>query len=62
MYIMLFALLLESNKRLALQKISNGQLATDGFDCTCTDADTYAYVYPDEFGTIYLFVFSICLL
>ncbi|KAJ7664774.1 peptidyl-Lys metalloendopeptidase [Mycena rosella] len=24
------------------------------FDCSCTDDDTYAYVYPDEFGTIYL--------
>jgi len=24
------------------------------FDCSCTDSDTYAYVYPDEFGTIYL--------
>ncbi|OBZ68536.1 Peptidyl-Lys metalloendopeptidase [Grifola frondosa] len=24
------------------------------FDCTCTDAGTYAYVYPDEFGIVYL--------
>ncbi|KAJ7181285.1 peptidyl-Lys metalloendopeptidase [Mycena filopes] len=24
------------------------------YDCSCTDSDTYAYVYPDEFGTIYL--------
>ncbi|KAJ6514614.1 peptidyl-Lys metalloendopeptidase [Mycena vulgaris] len=24
------------------------------YDCTCTDSDTYAYVFPDEFGTIYL--------
>ncbi|KAF9018737.1 peptidyl-Lys metalloendopeptidase [Hymenopellis radicata] len=24
------------------------------YDCTCTDSDVYAYVYPDEFGTIYL--------
>ncbi|KAF7355924.1 Peptidyl-Lys metalloendopeptidase [Mycena venus] len=24
------------------------------FDCSCTDTDTYAYVFPDEFGTIYL--------
>ncbi|KAJ6532388.1 peptidyl-Lys metalloendopeptidase [Mycena capillaripes] len=24
------------------------------FDCSCTDSDTYAYVFPDEFGTIYL--------
>ncbi|KAF8317606.1 zincin [Clavulina sp. PMI_390] len=34
--------------------IRNGQLATDSFDCTCTEADTYAYVYPDTFGLIYL--------
>lgn len=32
----------------------NGQLATVGFDCTCTEADIYAYVYPDEASTIYL--------
>ncbi|KAJ7239243.1 peptidyl-Lys metalloendopeptidase [Mycena rebaudengoi] len=24
------------------------------YDCTCTDSDTYAYVFPDDFGTIYL--------
>ncbi|CAE6509038.1 unnamed protein product [Rhizoctonia solani] len=24
------------------------------YDCTCTDADTYAYVYPSQYGTIYL--------
>ncbi|KAJ7082332.1 hypothetical protein C8R44DRAFT_722421 [Mycena epipterygia] len=24
------------------------------YDCSCTDSDTYAYVYADEFGTIYL--------
>ncbi|KIM38232.1 hypothetical protein M413DRAFT_76264 [Hebeloma cylindrosporum] len=24
------------------------------FDCTCTEVDTYAYVYPDQFGVIYL--------
>lgn len=24
------------------------------FDCTCADSGTYAYVYPDNFGTIYL--------
>ncbi|KAJ7642405.1 peptidyl-Lys metalloendopeptidase [Mycena polygramma] len=24
------------------------------YDCSCTDDDTYAYTYPDEFGTIYL--------
>ncbi|KIP10094.1 hypothetical protein PHLGIDRAFT_101670 [Phlebiopsis gigantea 11061_1 CR5-6] len=24
------------------------------YDCTCTESGTYAYVYPDTFGTIYL--------
>ncbi|KAJ8462294.1 hypothetical protein ONZ51_g10989 [Trametes cubensis] len=24
------------------------------YDCTCDEADTYAYVYPDDFGYIYL--------
>ncbi|KAI0375429.1 peptidyl-Lys metalloendopeptidase [Pilatotrama ljubarskyi] len=24
------------------------------YDCTCDEADTYAYVYPDDFGHIYL--------
>ncbi|KAL4246974.1 secreted metalloproteinase M35 [Abortiporus biennis] len=24
------------------------------FDCTCTDSGTYAYVYPDDFGHVYL--------
>lgn len=24
------------------------------FDCTCTDSGTYAYVYPDTFGVVYL--------
>ncbi|TBU50087.1 metalloprotease [Dichomitus squalens] len=24
------------------------------YDCTCDDSGTYAYVYPDDFGTIYL--------
>ncbi|KAF8895780.1 peptidyl-Lys metalloendopeptidase [Mucidula mucida] len=24
------------------------------YDCTCTDSDVYAYVYPSQFGTIYL--------
>jgi len=24
------------------------------FDCTCTDSGTYAYVYPDSFGVVYL--------
>lgn len=34
--------------------IKDGQLASDTFDCTCTDSGTYAYVYPDTFGYIYL--------
>ncbi|KAF8899684.1 hypothetical protein CPB85DRAFT_1439908 [Mucidula mucida] len=24
------------------------------YDCTCTDADTYAYVYPSSYGEVYL--------
>nr|Q9Y7F7.1 RecName: Full=Peptidyl-Lys metalloendopeptidase; Short=MEP; AltName: Full=AmMEP; Flags: Precursor [Armillaria mellea]CAB42792.1 metalloendopeptidase (AMMEP) [Armillaria mellea] len=24
------------------------------YDCTCTESDVYAYVYPSQFGTIYL--------
>lgn len=24
------------------------------YDCSCTESDVYAYVYPDEHGTIYL--------
>ncbi|KAG9104227.1 hypothetical protein FRC06_004444, partial [Ceratobasidium sp. 370] len=24
------------------------------FDCSCTETDTFAYVYPDQFGTVYL--------
>lgn len=34
--------------------LQNGQLTTDSFDCTCTDADIYAYGYPDTYGYIYL--------
>ncbi|KDQ63151.1 hypothetical protein JAAARDRAFT_118985, partial [Jaapia argillacea MUCL 33604] len=33
----------------------NGNVYTSySFDCTCTDSGTYAYVYPDEYGTVYL--------
>ncbi|KDQ12121.1 hypothetical protein BOTBODRAFT_189398 [Botryobasidium botryosum FD-172 SS1] len=24
------------------------------YDCTCTDSSTYAYVYPSQYGTVYL--------
>ncbi|CAE6408966.1 unnamed protein product [Rhizoctonia solani] len=24
------------------------------YDCSCTEEDTFAYVYPDQFGTVYL--------
>ncbi|KAG6908007.1 hypothetical protein DXG01_006542 [Tephrocybe rancida] len=35
-------------------KISGNNFSSNTYDCTCTDSGTYAYVYPDEFGTIYL--------
>jgi peptidyl-Lys metalloendopeptidase len=35
-------------------KMNTGQVLTDTYDCTCTDAGTYAYVYPGSFGYIYL--------
>jgi peptidyl-Lys metalloendopeptidase len=34
--------------------MNNGQVTSDTYDCTCTDSGTYAYVYPDSFGYIYL--------
>jgi len=34
--------------------INNSGFSSFTFDCTCTDSGTYAYVYPDGFGTIYL--------
>ncbi|KAF8962979.1 hypothetical protein BDZ97DRAFT_1905037 [Flammula alnicola] len=34
--------------------ISSNTFSSYTFDCTCTDSDTYAYVYPDTFGTVYL--------
>jgi len=35
-------------------KMNNGQVLSNTYDCTCTDAGTYAYVYPDSPGMIYL--------
>ncbi|KAG6856943.1 hypothetical protein H0H87_011929 [Tephrocybe sp. NHM501043] len=35
-------------------KISSNTFSANTYDCTCTDSGTYAYVYPDEFGIIYL--------
>ncbi|KAK7024717.1 peptidyl-Lys metalloendopeptidase [Favolaschia claudopus] len=32
----------------------NADYSTFTFDCSCNDAGTYAYVYPDEFGIVYL--------
>lgn len=34
--------------------ISGNNFAGNTYDCTCTDAGTYAYVFPDDFGHIYL--------
>ncbi|KIK06432.1 hypothetical protein K443DRAFT_674412 [Laccaria amethystina LaAM-08-1] len=34
--------------------ISSSDFNNFTFDCTCTDSGTYAYVYPNNFGTIYL--------
>ncbi|KDR79947.1 hypothetical protein GALMADRAFT_92107 [Galerina marginata CBS 339.88] len=34
--------------------IDSNTFSTFTFDCTCTDSGTYAYVYPEDFGTIYL--------
>ncbi|TRM66117.1 hypothetical protein BD626DRAFT_197166 [Schizophyllum amplum] len=36
------------------QKISEGDYTSFTYDCTCTDDGTYAYVYPDSYGEIYL--------
>ncbi|KAL0951697.1 hypothetical protein HGRIS_008373 [Hohenbuehelia grisea] len=36
------------------KKISNNTLAEYTFDCTCKDANTYAYVYPNNFGYVTL--------
>ncbi|TFK34427.1 deuterolysin M35 metalloprotease [Crucibulum laeve] len=34
--------------------ISSNVFSSFTFDCTCTESGTYAYVYPDTFGTVYL--------
>lgn len=34
--------------------ISGNTFSSFTYDCTCTDSGTYAYVYPDSFGRIYL--------
>ncbi|TFK72462.1 deuterolysin M35 metalloprotease [Pluteus cervinus] len=34
--------------------ISGYSFSSYTFDCTCTDAGTYAYVYPDTFPVVYL--------
>ncbi|KAH9478705.1 Peptidyl-Lys metalloendopeptidase [Psilocybe cubensis] len=35
-------------------KINSNTFSSFTFDCTCTDSGTYAYVYPDTFGHVYL--------
>ncbi|KAH8833066.1 peptidyl-Lys metalloendopeptidase [Flagelloscypha sp. PMI_526] len=34
--------------------ISGGSFSSFTYDCTCTESDVYAYVYPDDYGVIYL--------
>ncbi|PFH50593.1 hypothetical protein AMATHDRAFT_75492 [Amanita thiersii Skay4041] len=34
--------------------ISSNSFSSFTYDCTCTDSGTYAYVFPDDFGHIYL--------
>ncbi|KAJ3502211.1 hypothetical protein NLJ89_g8991 [Agrocybe chaxingu] len=34
--------------------ISGSTFSSFTYDCTCTDSGTYAYVYPSDFGHIYL--------
>lgn len=34
--------------------IAAGTYSSFTYDCTCTEEDTYAYVYPDTYGVIYL--------
>ncbi len=37
------------------RKMAGNDFVGFSYDCTCTDAPgVYAYVYPDEFGTVYL--------
>ena len=35
-------------------KISGSDFSSFTYDCTCTESDTYAYVYADNYGYIYL--------
>lgn len=35
-------------------KLNNNSYANYTYDCTCTDPDTFAYVFPDEFGKVFL--------
>ncbi|KAJ7097110.1 peptidyl-Lys metalloendopeptidase [Mycena belliarum] len=35
-------------------KMAAAKYADYTYDCSCTDSDVYAYVFPNEFGTIYL--------
>ncbi|KAF7793438.1 hypothetical protein EIP86_004550 [Pleurotus ostreatoroseus] len=34
--------------------LNSNSYASYTYDCTCTDSGTYAYVYPDDFGHVYL--------
>ncbi|KAF8235029.1 peptidyl-Lys metalloendopeptidase [Tricholoma matsutake] len=35
-------------------KLNDNTYSSYNYDCSCTDRSTYAYVYPDEFGTVTL--------
>ncbi len=35
-------------------RIGTNNFTGFAYDCTCTDPTTYAYVYPDRFGTVYI--------
>ncbi|KAG8807722.1 hypothetical protein FRC19_006364, partial [Serendipita sp. 401] len=35
-------------------KIQSSDPSTYTYDCSCTESDTYAYVYPSTFGYVYL--------
>jgi len=35
-------------------KINGNDFSSYKFDCTCTEADVYAFVNPDDFGTVHL--------
>ncbi|KAL1697381.1 hypothetical protein GGG16DRAFT_41433 [Schizophyllum commune] len=36
------------------QHLHEGDYSSFTYDCTCTEADTYAFVYADDYGTIHL--------